>query len=167
MRFSLVGLAVVVLDQATKAWVKSALTPGETRLVFPGLLHVTHVYNTGAAFGLLQSQQLLLTAVSVAVLVYAWTKRRLISEQPSAIKLGITLGLAGAVGNTIDRIVRGAVLDFISVPLIPVFNVADVAITVGVIVLLAAILFQREEPAPQTEPTHQGDIELAGQDKKG
>lgn len=146
MRFSLVGLAVVVLDQATKAWISYALTPGETRTVIPGLLHVTYVYNPGAAFGLLQSQQLLLTIVAVAVLLYAWSKRHLISQQSFAMRLGITLGLAGAVGNTIDRIWRGAVLDFVDVPWIPIFNVADTAIVIGVIIIFAVILFQPDEP---------------------
>lgn len=141
MRFSLVGLAVVLVDQATKAWVSHSLTPGEARMILPGLLHMTYVYNPGAAFGLFPSQQLFLTVVAGAVLLYAWMKRHLISQQSFAMRLGITLGLSGAVGNTIDRIWRGAVLDFIDVHVLPVFNVADMAIVTGVAILIAVILF--------------------------
>lgn len=141
MRFPWVGLAVVLVDQATKTWVSHTLTPGETRMILPGLLHLTYVYNPGAAFGLFPSQQLLLTIVAGAVLLYAWMQRRLISEQSFAMRLGITLGLAGAVGNTIDRIWRGAVLDFVDVLVLPVFNIADTAIVIGVATLFVVILF--------------------------
>lgn len=141
MRFSLVGLAVVLIDQATKAWVSHALTPGETRVLLPGMLQLTYVYNPGAAFGLFPSQQVFLTLVAGAVLVYAWMKRRLISQQSFAMRLGITLGLAGAIGNTIDRVWRGAVLDFVDVLVLPVFNVADTAIVTGVAILFLVILF--------------------------
>lgn len=146
MRLSLVGLAVVLVDQATKAWVSHALAPGESRTILPGLLHVTHVYNPGAAFGLFPSQQLLLTVIAGALLVYAWIKRRQIRRQSFAMRLGITLGLAGAAGNAVDRVWRGAVLDFIDVPMLPVFNVADTAIVIGVAVLFAVILFQPDGP---------------------
>lgn len=176
MRFSLVGLAVVIVDQVTKAWISYALTPGETRMVIPGLLHLTYVYNPGAAFGLLQSQQLLLTIIAIAVLLYAWFQRRLIRQQSFAMRLGITLGLSGAVGNTIDRIWRGAVLDFVDVPWIPVFNVADTAIVIGVIIIFAVILLQPDEPARAEEHastdergagTRDGAGTLHGHDGKG
>lgn len=176
MRFSMLALAVVALDQVTKAWVSASIAPGETRTVIPGFLHIAHVYNTGAAFGLFASRQLLLSAVAAALLAYAWIKRRDISRQPTAVRLGIALGLAGATGNTIDRVWRGAVLDFLSVPLIPVFNVADVAIVAGVAVLVVAVLFKRDEPfetedeqAETARVSGAGAPEggFAGQDEKG
>lgn len=175
MRFSFVGLAVVILDQATKAWVSASIAPGETRIVVPGWLHVTHVYNTGAAFGLLASQQVLLTVVAGALLLFAWTQRRFISGQPAPVRLGVALGLGGAVGNTLDRVWRGAVLDFLSVPWIPVFNVADMCIVAGVSVLLAVLLFGESRPAARDglgadgpEPDASGpEGSLAEHDDKG
>ncbi len=129
---------------------ESCAAPGESRTILPGLLHVTHVYNPGAAFGLFPSQQLLLTVIAGALLVYAWIKRRQIRRQSFAMRLGITLGLAGAAGNAVDRVWRGAVLDFIDVPMLPVFNVADTAIVIGVAVLFAVILFQPDGPGRPT-----------------
>lgn len=164
MRFSLAGLAVVVLDQAAKAWIRASIAPGETWTIVPGLLHVTHVYNTGAAFGLFASQPLLLVVAAGAVLVYAWAQRRWIRRQPPAVRLGVALGLGGAVGNTIDRLWRGAVLDFLSVPFIPVFNVADMSIVAGVAILLAVLLFGLGQPAAEDRlaARAEGDAPAAG-----
>lgn len=136
-----IGLFVVVADQATKWWISRLIPPGQTRTVLPTMLHFTHVYNPGAAFGLFPSQQWLFISAAVAVLVYAWIERAQIRKQPVIMQIGIALGLAGAIGNTIDRIWRGAVLDFIDVIVIPVFNVADMAITVGVALVIWAVLF--------------------------
>lgn len=144
--------AVVLIDQATKGWISYAMTPGESRLIIPGLLRFTYLYNPGAAFGLFQSQQLLLVTVSVAVLVYGWIRRDYISRQSVAARLGIALGLGGAAGNTLDRLWRGAVLDFIDVPWIPVFNVADTAIVLGVIIMSAVLLFQPARPETRLDP---------------
>src|SRR5690606_22831910 len=144
--------AVVLIDQATKGWISYAMTPGESRLIIPGLLRFTYFFNPGAAFGLFQSQQLLLVTVSVAVLVYGWIRRDYISRQSVAARLGIALGLGGAAGNTLDRLWRGAVLDFIDVPWIPVFNVADTAIVLGVIIMSAVLLFQPAIPAARLDP---------------
>src|SRR5690606_23931827 len=144
--------AVVLIDQATKGWISYAMTPGASRLIIPGLLRFTYSYTPGAAFGLFQSQQLLLVTVSVAVLVYGWSRRDYISRRSVAARLGIALGLGGAAGNTLDRLWRGAVLDFIDVPWIPVFNVADTAIVLGVIIMSAVLLFQPARPEARLDP---------------
>src|SRR5690606_7872983 len=78
--------------------------------------------------------------------------RDYISRQSVAARLGIALGLGGAAGNTLDRLWRGAVLDFIDVPWIPVFNVADTAIVPGVIVMSPVLLSQPAAPEPRLEP---------------
>lgn len=135
-----IGLIVILADQATKWWVSGAIPPGQTRMVLPTLLHLTHVYNPGAAFGLFPSQQWLFISAAVAVLLYVWFQREHIRRQPVVMQLGIVLGLAGAVGNTIDRVWRGAVLDFIDVIILPIFNVADMAITAGVALMIWAVV---------------------------
>lgn len=151
-----IGLLVVILDQLTKWWISGAIPVGERRMVLPALLHVTHVYNPGAAFGLFPSQQWLFIGAAVGVLTYAWMQREYIAGQPLLMRFGIVLGLAGAVGNTIDRVWRGAVLDFIDVIIIPVFNVADVAITVGVACVLWTVLFGGgDAPGKKTGKTYE------------
>lgn len=140
-----IGLTVVVADQASKWWISGVIPQGQTRVVLPALLHFTHVYNPGAAFGLFPSQQWLFVSAAVAVLLYAWFQREQICKQPLLMQAGIVLGLAGAVGNTIDRLWRGAVLDFIDIIILPVFNVADIAITSGVALVIWTVLVGRHE----------------------
>lgn len=141
-----IGLLVVAADQATKWWVSGALAHGEVRMVLPTLLYFTHVYNPGAAFGLFPFRQWVFVVAAIAVGLYAWGQRQYIRRQPFLMQLGIVLGLAGAVGNTIDRVWRGAVLDFIDIVIIPVFNVADMAITFGAACMMWTVVFHRPEP---------------------
>lgn len=143
LRLLPIGLFVVLADQALKWWVSIAIAPGETRIVLPALLNLTHVYNPGAAFGLFPSQQWLFIVAAAGVLLYAWLQRAHIERQPFLMQFGIVLGLGGALGNLIDRVWRGAVLDFVDVFVIPVFNVADMAITVGVACIIWTVLFDR------------------------
>lgn len=140
-----IGLLVVAADQGTKWWIGHALAVGETRMVLPTLLYFTHVYNPGAAFGLFPSQQWLFIGAAFAVLAYAWAERERIAQQPLLLRFGVVLGLAGAIGNVIDRILRGAVLDFIDIIIIPVFNVADMAITVGVVCIMWTLIVHRPD----------------------
>jgi signal peptidase II len=140
---------IVVLDQITKAAVKSRLSLHESVSVIPGVLDFTHVRNTGAAFGMLQSANfaykpvvmvlLALTALA-AVASYALT---LPAEQRMA-RYGLALILGGAIGNLIDRATMGFVVDFVDVYWRGIhfwaFNVADAAITVGVSLMLLDVL---------------------------
>lgn len=146
-RLTALAFIVVAADQATKWWIRAAIPVGEVRTVLPALLHFTHVYNPGAAFGLLPDARWLFLGAAAAVFVYAWLRREEIRAQPFAMRLGIALGLAGAAGNVIDRLWRGAVLDFIDVFIIPVFNVADMAITTGVSCILWAVVLDRSAGA--------------------
>lgn len=144
-----VGLVVALLDQLTKWWVIRQLAPGESRPIVPGLLYLTRVHNPGAAFGLFAYHQLFLSAGAMAVLLVAWWRRRDIQRLPRGMQLAVAVGLGGAVGNLIDRLWRGAVVDFIDTLVIPVFNVADTAIVAGVAVLLLYILLGRDGLSPQ------------------
>jgi len=153
-----VGLAggVLVLDQVTKALVSAALRLHESRSVIPGFLSLTLVHNTGAAFGILAGERsplrtgLFLVVSVVAMGVVLWLVWRLRPEQKvEAVALSLIFG--GAVGNVIDRIRFGKVIDFIDVFYRsyhwPAFNVADVAISVGVFFLFWCLIVRKEPPA--------------------
>jgi signal peptidase II len=128
-----VAAAVGVIDQFTKAAIRAAFQPSESRPVVEGVFHLTYVQNTGSAFGLFRGATPWLILISV--LVGWWVIVEL--RRPSARRLTLTtlawaLVLGGAVGNVIDRVRWGHVVDFLDVRVWPVFNVADSAITVGV-----------------------------------
>jgi signal peptidase II len=140
------GLAatVVVLDQLTKAWLTSFLAPGELVSVVGDYVRLVHGQNSGALFGLFKDSALLFGVVSVAViaLIVAYHAR-----SGRSVYLSITLGLllGGAIGNLLDRLRLGYVVDFVDVGLGSVrfytFNVADSAISLSIVLLLAAALF--------------------------
>jgi signal peptidase II len=134
-RVALVAAGVVVLDQATKALVRATIGRGEHVAVLPGV-EIVHTRNTGVAFGALSGGGAIVTAVIAAALIallayFATHVARPLFWLPTGMLLG------GAIGNVVDRVRDGAVTDFVQLPLgFPAFNVADMAITFGVLVLL-------------------------------
>ena len=138
-RAGLVLAAVVAADQVVKALVTSALERGETRELVLGI-ELVNTRNTGVAFGQLQGGgtivSVLIAVAIVALVVYvARNLRRRLIWLPAGLLLG------GALGNVIDRIREGAVIDFLKLPHWPAFNVADSAITIGVVALLLVMEF--------------------------
>ena len=144
-----IASVVVVLDQATKALVKARLPLHESVTVIPGFLDLTHVRNTGAAFGMLNdldfpfkpAVMVLVALVALgAVASYALT----LPPTQRIARYGLALILGGAVGNLIDRATMGYVVDFVDAYWRGVhfwaFNVADSAITVGVSLMLLDVL---------------------------
>lgn len=130
---SLAG-AVLALDQLTKWAVVTRLEPNRSVSVLGDVLRLTRVHNPGGAFGLLPDHTHVLLGVSVAVtLIVGWMLWR--SRLSWIPRSGLTLLWAGTVGNLIDRVRWGYVLDFIQVPYFPVFNVADSAIVLGAVVI--------------------------------
>ncbi len=131
------AVAVVVLDQLTKTWALSALADGPVDLV--GSLRLFLTYNTAGAFGLGGGLVPLLALGALGVVVYLIASGAAASRLPVAIAMGLLLG--GAVGNLADRVfrapglLRGAVVDFIDLQFWPVFNVADMGITCGCVML--------------------------------
>ena len=144
--FLLLAAFIVALDQVSKFWIISHLSIGES-LPEIGRLRIIHLQNTGAIFGMFTDHSLLLTIVALIGLIVILIFFRYFSESSilSAIALGLVFG--GAIGNLIDRIRIGAVTDFIYVRLWgdfywPACNVADSAISVGVIVLMIFIILE-------------------------
>jgi signal peptidase II len=141
----LVAIAVVLIDQFSKAWALSGLADGRVHPLLPGLLQQRLVFNTGAAFSLLTGNVGLLGLVSaaVAVALVAWIQSAGPLHRLQACGLGLLLG--GAMGNGLDRWRLGSVVDFLEfVPIpFPVFNAADVAINLAVAVLVIDWLDQQ------------------------
>jgi signal peptidase II len=142
-RAALVALAVVALDQATKAIVRAEIAPGEAIDLVAGI-DLVRVSNDGIAFGLLDgagSAVLVIAALAFAVLLGVF----LAGAERRGLWLPIGLLAGGAVGNLIDRVRDGAVTDFIDPPRWPAFNFADVSITIGVLLLIGIYVVGEEE----------------------
>lgn len=132
------GLIVIVtlLDQLTKWLVQRYLDFGDSVTVIPGLFDFSKVYNHGAAWGMLAGQRVMLVAVSALMLVFLWFSRKDILSAGRWERLGAGLLAGGIIGNLIDRVKFGYVIDFLDFHwgdyTFPTFNVADSAICVGV-----------------------------------
>jgi len=136
-RAGLVLVAVFAADQLTKALVRSSLEVGERREVLP-FLDLVRVENKGIAFGALGGGQALVVVAVAGALVGLVVFFVLNAERPLVwLPTGLLLG--GALGNVFDRVRDGAVTDFIKLPHWPAFNVADVAITAGVVALVVSL----------------------------
>jgi len=149
--FSLSGL-IVLADQITKPIVRTMVPLHESIPIVPGLLALTHVQNRGAAFGILNRAEFpfktpILIAVSVAALGLIGLYATQLPHQQRLARVGLVLVLGGAVGNLIDRIRLGYVLDFVDVYWrnyhFWAFNVADAAITIGVAAVVLDLLLER------------------------
>ncbi|MGB5972270.1 MAG: signal peptidase II [Nodosilinea sp.] len=135
----------LVLDQLTKMWVAQTFeltTPPDSMPLWPGVFHFTYVTNSGAAFSLFSNNGEWLKWLSLAVslgLVALGLKARLPDRWE---QVGYGLILSGALGNGVDRLLAGKVIDFLDFRLIrfPIFNVADVCINIGIACLLVAAL---------------------------
>ena len=149
---ALVAVALLTAaDQLSKYLIAAGFEVGESVHVVPGLLDFTYVRNRGAAFGMLADRRwifLLLTTLIIAGVVYAWYKNYVTHLTG---RIAAVLIVAGGIGNMIDRLCLGYVVDFIDVsPLFPfaVFNVADCCVTVGAVFMAVFILFFMEEKSP-------------------
>lgn len=149
-RAAAVAAVAVAIDQITKAVVRANVAPGE-RIDVGGVIDIVRVANRGIAFGMLDdagSVVLVIAALAFGALLATF----LASAERPGLWLPIGLLAGGAIGNLIDRIREGFVTDFIDPPRWPAFNVADIEITAGVLILVAIYAFGREpEPEGATE----------------
>lgn len=136
--FALVAAAVVALDQLSKAVCRVTLTPGEPVTLIPGVMDLSLIYNTGAAFSLGEGAGpvfvLVAAAMCVAGAYVAWTR----ADVPLSLLLTLACVVGGGIGNAIDRVALGAVTDFFKTTFMDfaIFNVADIFVTCGVPVAL-------------------------------
>jgi signal peptidase II len=152
------ALVVVVLDQITKAAIVGAFARGEQVSVLGKVLRIGHAQNTGAVFGIMKGAGRFFTIFSIVAAVVLVAAILLARRVPARVRVGLGLVLGGALGNLIDRLRLGAVVDFIDIGVSdgirwPSFNVADLAITAGIVLLLAASL---RPTRPQCSPGDQG-----------
>jgi signal peptidase II len=154
--FWAVAALVVGLDQWTKSLVLTHVAlNSQPQPLIPGFLYLTHVHNTGVAFGQFSNGGIMLVlAAAVAAVAIVSYRARLIREQGPLHPLlwvGLALPLGGAIGNMIDRVRLGQVVDFLDLRWWPVFNVADSGITVGAVLLMIYFLFLNA-PVPTPQP---------------
>ena len=151
MYFYLISLAIVLLDQLTKLLVVRSMRLGQNIPIVPGFFDLTFVLNPGAAFSLfatlpewIRNPFFILISVGAAVLIVAYRSRYLRENRLASVSLALILG--GAIGNLIDRLRYGVVVDFLDAHIYqyhwPIFNVADSAISVGVTLLLLEMLLE-------------------------
>ena len=132
-RAGVVMAAVLLVDQVTKALVRNGVERGSEDPIFPAL-KLVHVKNEGVAFGIAAGgMTLVIVLIVVALLGLTWYFARHADKPGMWVPTGLLIG--GALGNIIDRIHEGAVTDFLKLPGWPAFNIADIAITFGVLAL--------------------------------
>ncbi|KHK04315.1 signal peptidase II [Desulfovibrio sp. TomC] len=151
-----VAVAVILLDQITKLWIQNHLVLYTTRTVIPGFFNIVHVLNRGAAFGFLNRSDIqwqtyfFFAATALAVLIIMHLLR-MARDGDKLLIIGLGLILGGAIGNLIDRIKTGEVVDFLDFYWKsyhwPAFNVADIAIFLGSLGLLVAFYHLRRPMA--------------------
>ena len=161
LMLALVGLAVIVLDQVTKYSIMQSMRLHESIPVIPNLFSITYIRNPGAAFGLLAGssnafRMVFFGVTSLFALALLGTILVRLPERDWIGQLSIAGIIGGAIGNLIDRLQFGEVIDFLDVYIEsyhwPAFNVADSAISVGVVCLIIHFAFERkDEPLPAPE----------------
>lgn len=166
MLYAIVAVLALILDQAVKYWATVNLVEITGKaLLIPGFIHLTNIHNTGAAFSFLEGARwffVILCILFVLAVIYALAKE-LITHP--VCRWSAVLVMAGAIGNCIDRIVCGYVVDMLEFDFLfftrpfPVFNIADIYITLGVIVFCVALLL--EKPAGKKKPAAAGSAPSA------
>ena len=136
--------AVFISDQITKYFIVKNFYFGESVAVIENVFHITYITNTGTAFGMLQKYGNILLAFSVVAIILI--SILVFKQKTNSLThpLALSLILGGAFGNIFDRIFRGGIVDFFDFRIWPIFNIADSAITVGIIVLFYHYLFSKK-----------------------
>ncbi|GEL12520.1 lipoprotein signal peptidase [Lapidilactobacillus concavus] len=152
----LIGLAVMGADQLLKNWITNNVSYGSADQLLPGVISLTKIHNSGAAWSMLEGKTwffYLVGAVALVILipllVQAYRKKMSL-----VYFSGLILIIVGAIGNLIDRVINGYVVDMFQLDFInfPIFNVADLSLTVGVILLFIYVIFlDREEEVTKSK----------------
>lgn len=136
-------IVILLLDQLTKAYVLNNVSVGEIFGELPYVADFLFVKNTGAAFSILSNNTWLLSAISVIFVVAILIYRIVAKPEGVLLNIALVLFFAGALGNAIDRVAYGYVIDFISIKWFdfPVFNIADMSIVMGAVLAVIYVMF--------------------------
>lgn len=147
----LLGIAIVIIlilticDQLLKSWVASSIVLGGSKQLIPGIIELTNLRNSGAAWSIFEGQQTFFTIITIIAIIvigyFIWQYRKNIP-----MLIGLSLIIAGTIGNFIDRLRQGYVVDMFETTFInfPIFNIADMCLTIGVIWLIICILKEKD-----------------------
>lgn len=145
LRFFLIVIAVLAVDQVSKYFIRANFALGESLPIVDNFFHLTYVENPGAAFGFLANKTVffvILTIIIVAVLLYLAITMK---NKHSLSYYALALVVGGAVGNFWDRVSKGTVTDMFDFRIWPVFNLADMALVVGLIYIAYRLIFHGED----------------------
>ena len=145
MRLWWIVIALIAADQGSKWLVRSTMTLGESWPIVPSVLHLTYIENPGAAFGILSGNAtllLLVTAVILVALICFFYRSR---QKHVTLEIGTALVVSGAIGNALDRMQKGTVTDMFDLRIWPIFNVADIAVCIGFVLLAYFVVRIMEE----------------------
>ncbi|MCR8845727.1 signal peptidase II [Paenibacillus sp. SC116] len=166
MWYYILAIIVLALDQGTKWLVATRMELFEEIPIIDGFFSLFSHRNRGAAFSILEDQRWFLITVTIVVLIgIIWYLEKLKHEHSSILQLGLGLILGGAVGNFIDRVISGEVVDFFKFDFgfytFPIFNIADIGICVGVgfVMLDAFLSVKREKKLLEQQEGSEGSVE--------
>lgn len=147
--FLLSVLAILAIDQYSKYLISTRVAVGQSVPLIKNILHITFINNTGAAFGLFKNSTQMFIVISIIAIIFilstiiaAIKKRGFLSNY--LLHIGLILILSGSIGNLIDRLRFGYVIDFIDVRIWPVFNIADTSITIGAFLLTLSFISEQQ-----------------------
>lgn len=138
-------LILTICDQLLKSWVTSSIVLGGSKQLIPGIIELTNLRNSGAAWSIFEGQQTFFTIITIVAIIvigyFIWQYRKNVS-----MIIGLALIMAGTIGNFIDRLRQGYVVDMFETTFInfPIFNIADMCLTIGVIWLIICILKEKD-----------------------
>ena len=146
----IIALVLIIIDQITKWLIVVNMEIGESITIIEGFFYILSHRNSGAAWGILQGQMIFFYIITVIVIIFVIYYMQKYAKKNKTLAIALSFILGGAIGNFIDRIFRQEVVDFASFIIInynfPIFNVADSALTIGVIlVFIAMIIEERNE----------------------
>ena len=143
------GVALAIADQLLKKLFSGTMQLGESIPVLPGIFHLTYIQNPGAAFGLFENQTLFFIAIAAFLLAFLAFSYKELAAQGIWVRYGMSLLAGGAVGNLLDRVRLGAVIDYLDFRIWPIFNLADIGICLGATLIVWGLL--REEGRETSE----------------
>jgi signal peptidase II len=149
--FAALAGVLLVLDRITKAWAARTLVLGDPHPLIGNAIRLTRVHNTGGAFGVLAGNPLVFIIVSFVIAVAVLVAFIVLRGRRTVLRLALVLVFVGAVGNLIDRLSVGYVVDFFEIVGFPVFNVADSCVTVGAILIVLYALVGGGRPSTSPE----------------